>query len=184
MSIARSRRRVDGQRDAPFDGREPHERWASLKSHPKKIGMLQPGKSARRTRSCDRGESHGQTRLAYEKKEDEGASTWAAATLNSRQRDRHHAHHCASKSPLELQRCRVQHTICRGAEVPSSTHLPPLSPVGIHQDAHRLDSRTPLGLEHRAAELPICIPMVCPISQTAGRRQRLTLLAVRPHLGL
>ena len=90
-----------------------------------------------------------------------------AGTLTSRQRDRHHAHHCASKSPLELQRCRVQHTICRGAEVPSSTHLP-LSPVGIHQDAHRLDSRTPLGLEHRAAELPICIPMVCPITQTAG----------------
>jgi hypothetical protein len=66
MSIARSRRRVDGQRDAPFDGREPHERWASLESHPKKIGMLQPGKSARRTRSCERGERHGQTRLAYE----------------------------------------------------------------------------------------------------------------------
>ena len=127
MSIARCRRRVDCQRDALFDSREPHERWASLRSHPKKIGMLQPGKSARRTRSCDRGESHGQTRLAYEKKEDEGASTWAAATLNSRQRDRHHAHHCASKSPLELQRCRVQHTICRGAEVPSSTHLPPIS---------------------------------------------------------
>ena len=34
---------------------------------------------------------------AKPKKEDEGASTWASATLNSRQRDRHHAHHCASE---------------------------------------------------------------------------------------
>jgi hypothetical protein len=36
------------------------------------------GNNARRTCSRDHGESHGQTRLAHEKKKDEGASTWAA----------------------------------------------------------------------------------------------------------
>ena len=93
-----------------------------------------------------------------------------AGTLLSRQRDRHHARHCASNLPQrdaevpistqsadEMHRCRVAH------------NLPHLSPVGINRDAHRIGSRTPLGLDPRAAELPICIPMVCPISQTAGR---------------
>jgi hypothetical protein len=58
---------------------------------------------------------------------------------------------------LELQRCRDQHTICRGAEVPSSTHLP-LSPVGINQDAHRLDSRIPLGPRTPSSRTPDMYP--------------------------
>ena len=49
----------------------------------------------------------------------------------------------------------------RDAEVPSSTQSAPyVSPVGTNQDAHRIDSRIPLGprsyLDPRAAELPIC----------------------------
>ncbi len=70
----------------------------------------------------------------------------------------------------------------RDAGVPSSTHLPTRcrvptsahdlprqSPVGTKPDAHRIGSRAPLGLALRAAELQVCIPMVCPIPQTAGR---------------
>ena len=75
------------------------------------------------------------------------------------------------KSPPELQRCRLEHSICRDAEVPSSTQSAPLSPVGVNQDAHRTDSRIPLGPRSPSSIAPDMYPhMVCPIPQTAGRR--------------
>ena len=137
--------------------------------------MQQPGKSARGTRSREHGERHGQTELAHEETEDESASTRAAATLNSRQRDRHHAHHCASEISPRRQSGNTevpthQHTICRDAEVPSSTQSAPYLPLGLIRMRIEQIRESPLGLDPRAAELPICIPMVCPISQTAGRR--------------
>ena len=70
----------------------------------------------------------------------------------------------------------------RDAEVPSSTlsademqgaEFSTRSASSISRwdkpDAHRIGSRAPLGLALRAAELQVCIPMVCPIPQTAGR---------------
>ena len=69
-----------------------------------------------------------------------------------------------------MQRCRVALYLPTRCRVPSSAHdLPRLSPVGTKPDAHRIGSRAPLGLALRAAELQVCIPMVCPIPQTAGR---------------
>ena len=86
-------------------------------------------------------------------------------TLNSRQRDRHHAHHCASEiSPRALQggRCRLEHSICRDAEVPSSTQSAPLSPIGINKDAHRTDSRIPLGPRSPSSRAPDMYGMLMP----------------------
>ena len=69
-----------------------------------------------------------------------------------------------------MQRCRVALYLPTRCRVPTSAHdLPRLSPVGTKPDAHRIGSRAPLGLALRAAELQACIPMVCPIPQTAGR---------------
>ena len=121
--------------------------------------MPQPGKSARRTRSGDSGENHGQTRLAHDKREDECASTWAAATHHSRMRDRHHAHHCASEISPRRQSGNTevpthQHTICRDAEVPSSTQSAPYLPLGLIRMRIEQIRESPLGLDPRAAELP------------------------------
>jgi hypothetical protein len=119
--------------------------------------MPQPGKSARRTRSGDRGENHGQTRLAHDKREDECASTWAAATHHSRMRDRHHAHHWAST---------ISH---RSAEVPSGTQSAPyVSPVGINQEAHRIDSRIPLGPRTPSSKSPDMYPHGMPNIPNGG----------------
>ena len=64
--------------------------------------------------------------------------------------------------------------------VPSSTQSP--SSISRWDQSGSASNRfeireSPLGLELRAADLPICIPMVCPISQTAGRH-----LHISPHL--
>jgi hypothetical protein len=74
------------------------------KPPPKRIGNP-PAPGGSRARRTSR-ERHGQTRLAHGEKKDEGANHWAPATLNSRERDRHHARHCASNLPRR----------CRGAE--------------------------------------------------------------------
>ena len=105
---------------------------------------LEPGNHAR-SPSCDYGERHGRTWLAHGEKKDEGANHWAPATLHSRMRDRHHAHHCAStisprdaevpsstQSADEMLWCRVAHNLAR------------LSPVRTNRDAHRIGSRFPL----------------------------------------
>jgi hypothetical protein len=70
--------------------------------------MLQPGKNARRTRSCDRGESHGHTQVAREKKEDEGASTCGVlGRCNTYLRETDIMRTIALRiSPREMQRCR------------------------------------------------------------------------------
>ncbi len=76
---------------------------------------------------------------------------WAGTLISERptsyhpehlsQRDRHHIIPWTSCAPL-----RFESPPQRGAEVPSSTQSgPTVSPVGINQDAHRLDSRIPLG---------------------------------------
>ena len=61
---------------------------------------LKPSKSGysrdvENTPTRQHGKSHGQTELAHEETEDEGASTRAAPPLSSHRRARHHAHHFA-----------------------------------------------------------------------------------------
>ena len=72
-------------------------------------------------------------------------------------RDRHHAHHCASEiSP-------------RAAEVPSSTQSAPyVSPVGINQEAHRIDSRIPLGPRTPSSRAPDMYPHGMPNIPNGG----------------
>ena len=62
------------------------------------------------------------------------------------------------KSPPELQRCRLEHSICRDAEVPSSTQSALYLPLGLIRMRIEQIRESPLGLDPRAAELPICIP--------------------------
>ncbi len=80
-----------------------------------------------------------------------------AGTHHSRMRDRHHAHHCAST---------ISH---RSAGVPSSTHSAPyVSPVGINQEAHRIDSRIPLGPRTPSSKAPDRYPHGMPNIPNGG----------------
>ena len=53
---------------------------------------------------------------------------------------------------------RLEHSICRDAEVPSSTQSAPYLPLGLIRMRIEQIRESPLGLDPRAAELPICIP--------------------------
>jgi hypothetical protein len=129
---------------------------------------LEPGNRAR-SPSRDHGERHGLTWLAHGEKKDEGANHWAPATLHSRMRDRHHAHHCAStisprdaevpsstQSADEMLWCRVAHNLAR------------LSPVGTNRDAHRIGSRFPLGPRSPSSITPDMYPHGMPNIPNGG----------------
>ena len=152
-----------------------HQSRTGHKSRPEKIGMRpEPGNRAR-SPSRDHGERHGRTFGWPMTKRRMRVRTIGPLQHLNLERETDIMRVIALRiSPPEMQRCLVALYLPTRCRVPSSAHdLPRLSPVGTNvgtkPDAHRIGSRAPLGLALRAAELQVCIPMVCPISQTAGR---------------
>ena len=83
--------------------------------------------------SREHGKSHGQTELAHEETEDEGASTRAAPPLSSHRRARHHAHHFALRISPRDERCRVAHNLPHEKlEVPRCTQSAAYLPLGLN----------------------------------------------------
>ena len=164
-----------------------HRKRAVLESRPKIFGMQQPGKSARGTRSREHGERHGQTELAHEETEDEGASTRAAAPLNSHRRARHHAHHFALRISPRDERCRVAHNLPHEKlEVPRCTQSAAYLPLGLNSGCASSNFEYPPWVSKPEQQISGDVPSrypTCPISQTAGGPSGSPRISPSPWLG-